>query len=72
MAWNDFVASTTIRASEFNENFAWIQGDIVPMSNGVQVNNAFSLGTDTAKWLNLKADKINVYRKESIRRCLLM
>lgn len=46
--WVTFSASTTASAAQVNSNFDWLEGDIVPMSNGALANGQFNLGTATA------------------------
>ena len=58
--WTTLVASTTIRAADLLGNDAYAEGNIVPHSTGTLANNEFALGTSTAKWLNLYADKITI------------
>jgi hypothetical protein len=59
-SWTTFIASTTIRASEVMGMFGWSEGNIVPHSTGTLADNQFSLGTSTAEWGNVYADKITI------------
>ena len=49
-AWNVFAPLTKIKSSTHNQNFEWIQGNIVPMSLGNTTDAAYDLGQTTARW----------------------
>ena len=51
--WPSLLAGRKAKASEVEEKFDWIEGDIVPMSGGNLANNAYNLGTSTAQWKSL-------------------
>jgi hypothetical protein len=56
--WNVFLPNTKIRSSEFNENFDWLNGSIVPMNAGSMTDSAYDLGTSANKWNNIFGNNI--------------
>lgn len=59
MAWTNFIASTTMVSAEVNANFDFVETDIVPQIGGSLTADTYSLGTSSAKWLNLFVLSIN-------------
>lgn len=57
-AFNTFVLSTTVSALQMNQNYQWIQGDLIPFSNASLTNNVYDLGSATKRWRNLFCDSI--------------
>lgn len=51
-SWFSFSPNTRIRSSEVNANFDWLEGNLVPMSNGTEADSAYDLGTSSYKWDN--------------------
>lgn len=53
LRWHDFFTGTPAKLSEVNNNFAWLQGHLIPQASGSGVINTYDLGTSTAKWRNV-------------------
>lgn len=50
-AWNTFATSALGVAARVNENFDWIEGDIVPINgSGTKTHNTYNFGSSTYRW----------------------
>jgi len=49
-AWNVFAPNTKIKSSAYNDNFDWLEGNLVPMSGGSMTDGAYDIGTASNKW----------------------
>lgn len=59
--WHSFYSGKKTSSTEMNDNFAWIQGDLLPFSSGVLADNTHDLGTFAAQWRTLHlSDSITI------------
>lgn len=49
-SWPVLSAGNVAKASDVNAHFAWLEGSIVPFSNGSSTDLGYDLGTTTARW----------------------
>jgi hypothetical protein len=57
--WNNFVPGRKAKASEVNENFEWLSGDVVPHNQGDKTDSAYFLGMSDYKWKGVHTYSIN-------------
>lgn len=63
--WNVFVPVTKAKAGQVNENFDWIEGDLLPQTAGSTTDASYFLGTTTARWAGLHAQGLRIMASAS-------
>jgi len=48
--WPALTAGNKAKASEVEEKFDWIEGDILPMIGGTKTDATYNLGSATYRW----------------------
>lgn len=48
--WNDLVPGTRAKATDVEQNFDWLEQDLVPMIDGTKTDATYDLGTSSFRW----------------------